>query len=142
MWGQNVKFVEKIEFSSETELPLRPKAFCVTEDEVFIIPDYHEGNVKIFEKNGKVLEVVKAIGRKGYGPDEFSKPAFCFYNKDESKMGVMDLGIRKIFIYDRIRRIEFKRVKEISCWRGAYDIQLIKDRLLKMGDPMISIILI
>lgn len=131
IWGQNVKFVEKIEFS-QSPLP-NVRDFCVTDDELVIVPDYQAGNVKIYEKNGKVLELVNTIGRKGYGPDELSKPSSCFYNKNESKFGIMDLGIRKIFIYDRIGRINFKRVKEVTCWRGAYDIQLKENRLLISG---------
>ena len=134
IWGQNVKLIEKIKFSPDTELPLKPKAFCVTEDEVFIIPDYQAGNIKIYERNEKFLELVNKIGRKGYGPDEFSRPAFCFYNKNESKFVVLDFGIRKIFIYDRIGRIDFKRVNEVSCWEGATDIKLIESKLFVSGN--------
>lgn len=132
-WGVDVKLTEKIEFSPETELPLNPKSFCVTEDELFIIPDYSAGNMKIYEKNGDMLELIKIIGRKGYGPDEFVRPGFCFYNKDKSKFGVLDFGIRKIFIYDRIRMIEFKRVKEVTCWEAGYDIQLRGEKLFISG---------
>ncbi|MFC2146173.1 6-bladed beta-propeller [Acidobacteriota bacterium] len=129
--GQNVKLIEKIKFSQS--LPPDVRDFCLTDDELVIIPDYQASNVKIYEKNGEVLEVVNTIGRKGYGPDELSKPTACFYNKNESKFGIMDLGIRKIFLYDRIGRLDFKRVKEVSCWRGAYDIQLKGNRLLISG---------
>jgi hypothetical protein len=136
-WGGDVKLIEKIEFSPGSELPLKPKSFCVTEDEVFIIPDYQAGNIKIYEKvyenNKEFLRLEKNIGRKGYGPDELSRPTACFYSKNESKFGIMDLGIRKIFLYDRIGRMDFIRVKEVSCWRGAYDIKLEKNRLLISG---------
>lgn len=132
--SQDVKLIEKIEFSTETELPSPGVyGFCVTDDELVIIPDYEAGNVKIYEKNGELLELVKIIGRKGYGPGEFSRPTHSFYNKEESRFVVMDHGIRKIFIYDRVGRIEFKRVKEIACWRGAFDIKLIGDKLFISG---------
>jgi len=131
--GQKVQPPEKIEFSPGSELPLEPRSFCVTDDQVFIIPDYQAGNIKLYEINEGALEWINTIGHKGYGPDELSKPTVCFWNKDENKFVVLDLGIRKIFIYDRIGRIEFQRVKEIPCWRGAFDIKLIGDRLFISG---------
>jgi hypothetical protein len=135
-WGQNVRFVEKIEFSG-AELPLKPKSFCVTDDQLFIIPDYQAGNIKIYakvyENNKEFLRLGKIMGRKGYGPDEFSKPSFCYYNEDKSTFMVLDFGLRKIFIYDRIGRIDFKRVKEISCWKPGADIQLKDHRLFISG---------
>lgn len=134
--GQSIKLIDEIKFLSgleETQLPLDTKSFCVSEDQLFIIPDYRSGNIKIYEKNGENLELISTIGRKGYGPGEFVKPAFCSYSKDESKFVVMDLGIRKIFIYDRISRISFKLVKEVPCWRGGTDIKSIRNKLFIAG---------
>ena len=138
--GVDEKLPSTIEFSPNTpvsHLPQNPWAFCVTDDEIFMIPDYEAGNIKIYEINGQYLELVNTLGKKGYyGPDKLAKPIYCFYNKDENKFGVMDLGIRKIFIYDRIGRIDFKRVKEIRCWRGATDFQLIGNKLYISGFKM------
>ena len=133
IFGFNLKLLEKIGLSYKQKSLLKTGHFCITDDELFIIPDYQEGNIKVYEKNEQVLKLVKIIGRKGYGPNEFARPALCFYNKDENKFGVMDQGIRKIFIYDRIGRIEFKRIKEVSCLRGACDIQLVNNRLFISG---------
>ena len=80
--GFNIKLTKKIPISQETTLLERPRAFCVTEDKLFLIPDYKAGDVKIYDSNGKLVTV---FGRKGYGPGEFSKPAHCFYNKEEGK---------------------------------------------------------
>jgi hypothetical protein len=135
--GVNIKFLEQLEISQEGESLLKPKAFCITDDGIFIIPDYEAGNIKIYEKvvedNKELLRKVKIVGRKGYGKDEFVRPGFCFYNKSENKFVVLDFGIKKIFIYDRIGRIDFKRVKEVSCWDGAYDIKLIDNWLFVSG---------
>ena len=79
------------------------------------------------------LELVRTIGRKGYGSEELSKPTFCFYDKEGQRLVVLDHGIRKIFIYDRIGRTDFNRVKEFSCWRAADEIQLIGNRLFISG---------
>jgi len=141
--GGSIKFIKKLEFSPQVqspespgkpELPLNPWSFCVTDDELFMIPDYPAGNVKIYEVNGEYLELIKTIGRKGYfGPKALAKPAYCFYSNDEYKFGVVDLGIRKIFIYDRIGRTQFKRVQEVFCPHGATDLQLINNKLFISG---------
>jgi hypothetical protein len=137
LFGVNIKFLKKIEISQEGEPLLKPKAFCLTDDGIFIITDYGAGNIKIYEEvvedNRELLRQVKIEGRKGYGEGEFSKPSFCFYDKNESKFGVVDFGIRKIFIYDRMGRIDFTRVKEISCWKPGSDIKLIGNRLFISG---------
>ncbi len=128
-----IQFIEKIEFSPESESPLVPRAFCVTDDELFIIPDYQSGNIKIYEKSGKYLELIKTIGQKGFGQNKLVKPAFCFYNKEESKFGVMDFGLRKVFIYDRIGRVEFILKKAIYCFDLGFNIQISGNRLLISG---------
>ena len=58
--------------------------------------------MKIYENNGAPVAV---LGRKGVGPGEFVKPAICCYDKDEGKFGVIDYGLRKIFIYERMGKI-------------------------------------
>ena len=131
--GGNVKLIERIEISLENRPLINPLDFCVTDDELFLLPDFEAGNIKVYEISGNLLKLVTTIGRKGYGPDELSKPTFCFYNKEESRFGVIDYGIRKIFIYDRMARIDFKRIKEISCWRAGYDIKLEGNKLFISG---------
>ena len=132
--GQGVKLIERFEISAEPEPLLDVWSFCVTDDELVMIPDYKAGNIKVYEKNAGILELVKIIGRKGYGNNEFVRPTVCFYNSEESKFGVMDHGLRKIFLYDRINgRLDFERVREILCKRKGTDFQLIGDRLFISG---------
>ncbi len=136
LYGANtpdIKFIEKIEFSPGTELPLVPRDFCVTEDGLFIIPDQQTGNVKIYEIEGKFLKLIKIVGRKGFGRDALVAPVSCFYSKEESKLGIYAQGAKTIFIYVRIGRVEFKRVKEVFCPRGGTDFDLIGSRLLVAG---------
>ena len=42
--GVNIKFLEKIEFSPPPDAEGIPWSFCVTDDDLFIIPDYKEGS--------------------------------------------------------------------------------------------------
>ena len=113
--------------------------FCVTDDEMVIIPDYRAGNLKIYGKiidnEKESLRQEKIIGQRGYGLDEFLRPTLCYYDEVGEKLAVMDHGIRKIFIYDRIDRTDFKRLKdkEIPCWRGGSDIKLVGNRIFISG---------
>jgi hypothetical protein len=128
--GFNIKLIKKIPLAQETGLLENVWDFCVTGDNLFLIPDYKAGNVKIFAQNGSL---VKILGRKGFGPEELVRPAFCFYNKEKGKFGVFDFGTRKIFIYNRIGKTGFKRVKEIYCLAGTTGIQLKDNKLLVSG---------
>jgi hypothetical protein len=133
--GVNIEFLGKMEIS-QSPLP-DVWDFCVTDDEMVIIPDYRAGNLKIYGKiidnEKESLRQEKIIGQRGYGPDEFLRPTLCYYDEVGEKLAVMDHGIRKILIYDRIGRTYFKRVQEIACWRGAFDIQLTGERLFISG---------
>jgi hypothetical protein len=98
----------------------------VTEDGLYLIPDHKAGHVKVFEKNGKFLKLVKKFGPKGFGKDEFGKPAYCFYNSDESKFGVIDARIREVYIFDRLGRVNFTPVSTVRKVEG-YDMKLAGD---------------
>lgn len=133
IFGYDVKLIEKIEFSPEAELPSILLSFCVTEDELIIIPDIQEGNIKIYEEKGNILELTNTLGRKGFNVGELAEPTFCFYDKNEGKFGVIDYGKGEIIIYDRIGRMEFQRTYAASCLGRGYDIQLSGNILLISG---------
>jgi hypothetical protein len=119
--------------STDTTLLLKPLAFCVTEDGLFLVPDYRAGNVKVYDETGTLVTV---FGRKGYGPEELIKPAFCYYSKEEKgpgRLGILDLGARKIFIYERKEKTDFKRIRGVNCLALGYDIQLKGNELLISG---------
>ncbi|MCI0470132.1 MAG: hypothetical protein L0Y73_00575, partial [Candidatus Aminicenantes bacterium] len=128
-----IELSERIKIPDYAEFPANPWSLCVTEDEVFIVPDYNEGTIKTFVKNNGTLERGAIIGQKGYKTGELGAPAYCFYEKD--RLAVLDRELRKIFFYDRIGRVDFKRdpVKEIYCLRLGYDIQLSAERLFISG---------
>jgi hypothetical protein len=133
--GEKIEELETLKFPEESATPLISWDFCQTGDGVFIIPDYRAGNIKIYEKNEDHLELVKTTGRKGYGPDGLLRPTFCSFSKEENKLVVMDHGIRKIFFYSRLGRVEFKRDKivELPCWRGGSAMQLRDGKLFISG---------
>ena len=96
--GQGVKLIEKIKFSPETELPLKSIAFCVTEDEVFIIPDYQAGNIKVYEINGKYLELIKIYQKHPYiYPNSAIFAVMAAYEVKHGKKRGMSI---KIIIYN------------------------------------------
>ncbi len=134
LWGFRIELRERIKTPNDREFPANPWSFCVTEDDVFIIPDYKEGNIKIYEKTGSSLSLINIVGHKGYGSDELGEPAYCFYNKENSRLGVIDFGLEKIFLYDRIGRSELKRTLVVNLPRLGDDIQVYGDKLFISGD--------
>lgn len=133
--GNDVKpqFQERVKLSEQNGRLEKAYAFCVTDDDLFMIPDYDAGNVKIYVRKGAFLVVTKTIGQKGYGKNRFIKPKFSSINDSEGKFLVMDYGLRKIFVYERNVGTEFNRILEINCPNLGYDMQLTGDRLLISG---------
>ena len=133
--GAKIEGIEIITFAPgiDQEPLLEAVDFCVTDDELFVIPDMEAVNIKIYEKNGEFLKLLKITGQRGYGADEFIRPAFCSYYKEANRFAVMDFWVRKIFIYDRIGRIDLKRVQELSCLGRGFDIQLMSNKVFISG---------
>jgi hypothetical protein len=129
----NIVPIEGIKFSPKSKLPEDAKDFCVTKDELFIIPDNIAGNIKIYEIKGKFLELIQIIGRKGYEKFEFSHPSFCFYDESESRLGVIDNRKRTVYLYSRIGRTRFVFDQSFRCPRGVSAIQLSGNKLLISG---------
>lgn len=130
--GQNITLVEVNEFSTETELPKHCNHFCATEDGLFMIPDYASGNVKIYEMDRGYLKLVRSLGQKNED-QKLSEPMFCFYNKEKGNFGVLDMGHRRIYLYERDSRLDFRRVNALDCRSLGRGI-----RLMGNGEIMVS----
>jgi hypothetical protein len=129
--GITIALEKKIPLSSGKVLLQLPISFCVTEDNLFMVVDFKAGDVKIYNSNG---ELEKVLGRKGSGPNEFVQPLFCHYT--HRKFILPDAGQRKIFVYRRINKLDFKRTKEILCLSAGNDIFLKENRLYIAGNKI------
>ena len=137
-------FLVRIPVSAETKLIARillsqtqvylesPAGFTVTEDEIFIISDAKAGNVKLFNNNG---QLIKILGRKGPGPDEYKIPAACDYSMPY--FALLDNSKMKVFIYRKDEANEFEKIKEIFCPGCISDIVLYKNNII-VDDLIIS----
>jgi hypothetical protein len=106
--------------SDEDDFIKVPSFFSVTEDGLCFVMDRKEADLKIFDSEGKM---VKRIGRKGHGPNEFMNPDNCDYY--QGQFLVQDLGSRK---YSLFERDEENIVKEAAVFRPLYignDISLL-----------------
>ena len=138
--GFKIRLVEKIELGENSELSSIPRIFNVTEGGLLLIPDHRAGFIKIFEKNGNYLKLVKKFGPEGFGKKdfEFDSPAYSFYDKHTGKFGVINVrkegksSKRKLFIFDRINQIDFKLACTVKDVDG-YDMKLWNDHLIISG---------
>ena len=113
-----IKVVDSFKLSQK-KIIAYAASLCVTEDELFLIPDKKLGHVKVFDNDG---ELVKILGSKGFGPDEFDRPAYSFY--EGKKFGVYDMSSWRIHLYERSTpgKANFKRIKSIFCTTGITDV--------------------
>ncbi|HLP46330.1 MAG TPA: hypothetical protein VK469_10300 [Candidatus Kapabacteria bacterium] len=135
LFGVEVKLAEKIGFSQDAgSNPLETRGFCLTDDELFITPNQKNGDIEISEINSSRLELINVLRGKEFG---LMEPTFCYYNKKEGRLGIVDFGKKQIVIFERTGRSEFTLVDEIPCIRLATDIQLFgkkgEERLLLSG---------
>jgi hypothetical protein len=127
-FGQDIKLSEKIKIDSTAKLRVVPRSLCVTEDKLFLIPDYQAGTVKIFSQEGDQLKFIKALGRSGIGKETFTQPMYALYSKEEGKLGILDYGVRKLFIFDRFGKVDFRLIgKPVNCPRLGYDMKFAND---------------
>ncbi|UCH95258.1 MAG: hypothetical protein JSV88_00045 [Candidatus Aminicenantes bacterium] len=121
-FGQDIKLTEKIIVDQASELKATPMSFCVTEDKLFLLPDYQTGSIKVFNNEGNFLKFIKELGPR-FGKKGFMQPTYCFYSQNEGKLGVLDNKARKVFILDRQGKIGFSLFKEIVGKGYGYDIE-------------------
>lgn len=137
---QDLKLVETITIDSvadlKTDIKNIPKSFCVTEDEMFLIPDHTAGTIKILGRSGNSLVFIEEIGRNGFGKNRqkrFSRPMYCLYNQYEGKVGIIDYGekgkseTKRIFVFERNGKVDLKLFKDFECKRLGDDIKLAGD---------------
>lgn len=129
--GQDLELVEKITVdpvaSLKTDFKKIPRSFCVTGDEIFVIPDHNSGTLKIFGRSGDFLKFIEEFGRDGFGPEKqkkFSRPMYCLYNQYEGKLGIIDYGAKKVFIFNRSGMVDFTFSNDFKCKKLGHDIKL------------------
>ncbi len=105
---------------SQTNAPILWGAdFAVAEDGVFFVTDAKDGNIKCYDPDGVLLKV---IGRRGPGPEEFLGPSFCDYQAPF--LSVLDSPKFKVHVYERKGKADLAKVAEISCMMCTSDVIL------------------
>ena len=126
-----LKFIDAVTLSSGggDDFLKAPAPFAVTEDGFYLVPDYKDGDLKVFDLKGKF---VKRVGRKGHGPNEFITPRECDYL--EGRYVVLDMGRRAYMLYTRDKE---SIIKETNVRRSSYmgnDVALMGgDKVLLAG---------
>ncbi len=99
-----------------------PGAFAVSEDGFYLVPDYKDGDIKVFDMKGRL---VKRVGRKGHGPNELIEPRDCDYL--DRRFVVLDMGRRAYMLYTRDQE---SFLRETNYFRNIYmgnDMALMKE---------------
>ena len=131
LFGIEVKLVERSPLLQKKAILMNIVCFSVTEDEMLIIPDSKEGNIKLYNIHG---DLIKVWGRRGHGPNEFLSPFYCDYQKPYYIH--LDAMNSKISIYKRIEKTKFVRINEILCLGCMSDIRLLKENVLIGGSKV------
>jgi len=131
--GAEVIQIGKIKLSQAKSALMAAASFIKTEDDVFIVPDYKDGNLKLYDINGNLIKI---WGTKGPGPLEFLSPVSCDYKKP--LIAIFDLANQRIFIYRRVGRTEFERLSEFVCLLDKPNIKLLEDQVLIPGFIAVS----
>ena len=99
---------------------------------MFLISDAKAGNLKLFNNAG---QLIKILGRKGPGPEEYQIPAACDYSKPY--FALVDNSKNKVFIYRKNEHHEFEKINEVLCPGCFSDVVLYKQNII-LDDLIIS----
>ena len=108
-----------IRISQTDALLLYAADFAVAEDGVIFITDAKDINIKLYDPGGKLLKV---IGGRGLGPEEFEGPYLCDYQAPF--LSVLDSPKFKVHIYERKGKSDLVKVAEIPCMMCTSDVIL------------------
>ncbi|MDQ1354503.1 MAG: hypothetical protein QG657_4812 [Acidobacteriota bacterium] len=128
LWGFEIKFLDKFELSQEKELIAYPMALCVTEDDLFLVSDMKLAHVKVFDNKGNLLKI---LGRQGFGPNEFTRATYSFY--EDGKFGVYDMDAWRVHLYEREGKLDFKRINSILSHTAITDAHLKSNKIYIAG---------
>lgn len=120
-------------FQNDEEGLYNPGSFFITEDDLVFVFDGKASNIKIFNTNG---ELVRVFGKRGVGPDEFSRPFFSAYKNPFVVFA--DFGRKHFFIYKRIGKNNLTFKKKFLSIRMASDFHIINDRKLMISGYKMS----
>ncbi|MHB8094478.1 MAG: hypothetical protein ACYDH0_05990 [Candidatus Aminicenantales bacterium] len=119
---------------SMKEAPLyMGETFAVTEDDMFIVSDYKDGNFKFYSAQG---EYIRTWGKPGIGPDEFLSPRYCSYQKPFFMF--YDMGRMRIYVYKRIGKTDFLKETEFIQTPTQMDFARIGNEVLIAGHIGVS----
>ena len=128
VFGIDVKLEERIAISQDEAILMSVQCFAVTEDEILILPDAKEGDIKLYNNKGTLL---KRWGRRGPGPEEFGSPWDCDYK--EPYYLHLDPEKSMISIFKRTETLKFDRLHEIRCIGCMSDVKIFNDGVMIDG---------
>jgi len=99
-----------------------PTPLVVTEQGYYLVPDYKDSDIKIFNLKG---QFVKRIGRKGHGPNELIEPRACDYL--DGRFIVLDMGRRAYLLYKTDEKSIIKETDMLLSVAMGNDIAMMKD---------------
>lgn len=120
-----IELLSQFYLEQKSEFIAHARDIAVDEKENIYVVDGDSSNIKIYNKDGKLL---KTFGRKGGGPGEFMYPFRVDVN--DKWICVQDVHALKYIIFDRT----FKEIKRIFYLLSPNDTFIIsKDRIIANG---------
>jgi len=109
---------------------LIPSVFAVLEDGNFLFTDLRDNNrqIKVFNEEGKLI---KAWGKFGPGPDEFTGAGFLDYQSPY--LAVQDAGKHRIHVFEKLENDEFRKIGELLAWELNTHIKIYDKYVLLTG---------
>ena len=104
--------------------------FVVLEDGNLLFADTRDKNnqIKVFNEDGKLI---KAWGKMGPGPNEFSGLGFLDYQSPY--LAVADAGRHGIRVFEKLQNYEFKEIGDFLAWELTSHIKIYEKNVLMCG---------
>lgn len=123
--GMDIKKIGDILLSQDKAVIMAVSGFAKTGDDIFIVPDYKDGNVKLFDGQGSLLKI---WGQRGPGPLEFLSPRTCEYMAPF--LALYDFSKQRVDIYKKEGPTDFAKLSGFVCPYGFIDLRFMGDEIL------------
>jgi len=94
---QDFMDVEYIPLETGREFLCQRRVLAIGKDMIIIANDRDDGDIFIFDRNGKGL---RKINRRGQGPEEYLTISAFVLDEDNNEIIIRDITSRKILVYD------------------------------------------
>lgn len=131
-FGKEIQFVGELKVDPAIKLPSTIVSIAKSDDGLIFIPG--EGCINVLKNQEGTLRTILTLDGQ-HGKEMLVRPKYLTYEATgffEGKLGVIDYGAKKIFVFTRIGPENFLLTETIPCRNLGYDLKFTGTNLTQI----------